>query len=125
MIAACETQCDSQAEIINGGAVSDDDSDDDSDGNSNESSDSGYEWNGSESYYVATLTLTKALGWDGVDAFAAMKAAVLQRGIEDVEEWIAEACELEVDDGGYDDDGGPYVGDHDDAAREYILSAIE
>jgi len=101
MIAACETQCDSQAEIVNGGA--------------------GYEWNGSQSYYVATLTLTKALGWDGIDAFAAMKADVLQRGIEDVEEWIAEACELEVDAGGYDDDGGPYFGDNYDAARDYLI----
>ena len=125
MIAACEAQCDSQAEIINGEAVSDDDSDDDSDGNSNDSSDSGYEWNGSQSYYVATLTLPKALNWDGVHAFAAMKADVLQQGIEDVEEWIAEACELEVDAGGYDDDGSPYVGDNYDAARDYIPSALE
>ena len=66
-----------------------------------------------------------ALNWDGVHAFAAMKADVLQRGIEDVEEWIAEACELEVDAGGYDDDGGPYVGDNYDAARDYIPSALE
>ena len=54
MTAACEDHCDSSAEIIN--------------------KTPGLEWDGAESYYVATLTLPSALNWDGGDAFGALAA---------------------------------------------------
>ena len=55
MTAACEDHCDRSAEIIN--------------------ETPGYEWDGAESYYVATLTLPSALNWDGGDAFGALKTS--------------------------------------------------
>ena len=62
MTAACEDHCDSSAEIIN--------------------ETPGLEWDGAESYYVATLTLPSALNWDGGDAFGALAADLLRRGVD-------------------------------------------
>ncbi len=86
MTAACEDHCDRQAEIIN--------------------ETPGYEWDGAETYYVATLTLPSALNWDGGDAFGALAADLLRRGVDDPEE----AGELEVDEGGYSGDGSGFSG---------------
>ena len=86
MTAACEDHCDREAEIIN--------------------ETPGYEWDGAETYYVATLTLPSALNWDGGDAFGAVVADLLRRGVDDAEE----AGELEVDEGGYSGDGSGFSG---------------
>ena len=86
MTAACEDHCNRQAEIIN--------------------ETPGYEWDGAETYYVATLTLPSALNWDGGDAFGAVVADLLRRGVDDAEE----AGELEVDEGGYSGDGSGFSG---------------
>ena len=63
MTAACEDHCNRQAEIIN--------------------ETPGYEWDGAETYYVATLTLPSALNWDGGDAFGALAADLLRRGVDE------------------------------------------
>jgi len=99
MTAACEDHCNKQAEIIN--------------------ENPGYEWDGAETYYVATLTLPSALNWDGVDAFGALAEDLLRRGVDDPEE----AGELEVNGGAYDGWGG--AGCYgDEAASDYIASLL-
>ena len=97
MTAACEDHCDSSAEIIN--------------------KTPGLEWDGAETYYVATLTLPSALNWDGGDAFGALAADLLRRGVDDAEE----AGELDVAEGGYDGDGsGCFSGRGYEAASDEI-----
>ena len=86
MTAACEDHCDRAAETVN--------------------ETPGLEWDGGVSYYVATLTLPNALNWDGGDAFGAVVADLLRRGVDDAEE----AGELEVDEGGYSGDGSGFSG---------------
>ena len=98
MTAACEDHCNRQAEIIN--------------------ETPGYEWDGAETYYVATLTLPSALNWDGGDAFGAVVADLLRRGVDDAEE----AGELEVNGGAYDGQGCGWYGD--EAASDYIASLL-
>ena len=98
MTAACEDHCNRQAEIIN--------------------ETPGYEWDGAETYYVATLTLPSALNWDGGDAFGAVVADLLRRGVDDSEE----AGELEVNGGAYDGQGCGWYGD--EAASDYIASLL-
>ena len=98
MTAACEKHCESQAEIIN--------------------ETPGYEWDGAETYYVATLTLPKALNWDGGDAFGAVAADLLRRGVDDPEA----AGELDVNGGAYDGEGSSCYGD--EAASDYIASLL-
>ena len=98
MTAACEDHCNKQAEIINDNP--------------------GYEWDGAETYYVATLTLPSALNWDGGDAFGALAEDLLRRGVDDPEE----AGELEVNGGAYDGQGCGWYGD--EAASDYIASLL-
>ncbi len=86
MTAACKDHCDRAAETVN--------------------ETPGLEWDGAESYYVATLPLPSALNWDGGDAFGAVVADLLRRGVDDA--W--EAGELEVDEGGYSGDGSGFSG---------------
>ena len=101
MTAACEDHCNRQAEIIN--------------------ETPGYEWDGAETYYVATLPLPRALNWDGGDAFGAVVAALLRRGVDAA--W--EAGELEVDEGGYSGDGSSFGwGQGYEFASDYIASLL-
>ena len=101
MTAACEDHCDSQAEIIN--------------------ETPGYEWDGAETYYVATLTLPSALNWDGGDAFGALAADLLRRGVDDAEE----AGELDVADGGCNGEGYGCPGGYGyEVASDYIASLL-
>jgi len=101
MTAACEDHCNRQAEIIN--------------------ETPGYEWDGAETYYVATLTLPSALNWDGVDAFGALEEDLLRRGVD--EAW--EAGELDVDEGGYSGDGSSFGwGQGYEFASDYIASLL-
>ena len=101
MTAACEDHCDRAAETVN--------------------ETPGLEWDGGVSYYVATLTLPNALNWDGGDAFGAVVADLLRRGVDDA--W--EAGELEVDEGGYSGDGSSFGwGQGYEFASDYIASLL-
>ena len=101
MTAACEDHCDRQAEIIN--------------------ETPGYEWDGAETYYVATLTLPSALNWDGGDAFGALAADLLRRGVDDAEE----AGELDVAEGGCNGEGYGCPGGYGyEVASDYIASLL-